>query len=249
MIERAPPTDWRNLQDNTAKILSECGFESHTDVEIRRARGRVSVDVLANDPSATPPATYICECKHWQRVVSKDVIHDFRTVVVDADAHRGFVISSAGFQDGAQEAAKHSRVALVSWEEFQQCFVERWFRTFMAPTLRKEGEALHDYTEPFNSRIARKASALPPDRREQFRMLQERYTVPSFVLLMLSYDPLARKPKVPVLPLRSSLGPLAPVELPTNILNAPALRPLMGAITQFYRHTTAEFDAVFGERA
>ena len=249
MIERGPPTDWRNLQDNITKILSECGFELHTDVEIRRARGSVRVDVLANDPSATPPAIYICDCQHWRRAVSHDVIHGFRTVVVDAGAHRGFVISAAGFESGAQDAAKHSKVALVSWEEFQQCFVERWFRTFMAPTLRTEGEALHDYTEPFNSRIARKASALPSERRAQFRLLQERYTVAAFILLMLSYASGARTPTVPVLPLRSSLGPLAPVELPTQILNAPALRPLMGAITQFYHHTTAEFDAVFGERA
>jgi hypothetical protein len=249
MIERAPPADWRKLQDTTAKILSECGFESHTDVEIRRARGSVRVDVLAHDPSATPPAIYICECKHWQRPVSHDVLHDFRTVVVDARAHRGFVISAAGVEHGAQDAATHAKVALVSWEEFQQCFVERWFRTFMAPTLRTEGTALHEYTEPFHSRIARKASALPSERRAQFRLLQERYTVAAFILLMLSYASGARTPTVPVLPLRSSLGPLAPVELPTQILNAPALRPLMGAITQFYRHTTAEFDAVFGERA
>jgi len=248
MIERGPPTDWRNLQDKTAKILAECGLESHTDVEIRRARGSVRVDVLAHDPSATPPATYICECQHWQRAVSTDVIHGFRTVIVDAGAHRGFVISSAGVRPGAHEAAKHSKVDLVSWQEFQQFFVERWFRTFMAPTLLKEGDALYDYTESFHSRIARKASALPRKRRERFRLLQERYAVPSFVLLMLWYDPLARKPKVPVLPLRSSLGPLAPVELPSNILNAPALRPLMGVITQFYRHTIAEFDEVFGER-
>jgi restriction system protein len=249
MIERAPPTDWRNLQDTTAHVLSECGFESHTDVEIGRARGSVRVDVLAHDPSATPPATNICECKHWQRAVSHDVIHDFWTVVVAAGTHRGFVISSAGFEHGTQDEAKHSKVALVSWEELQQFFVERWFRTFMAPTLRQEGAALHDYTEPFNSRIARKASALSPERRAQFRLLQARYAVAAFVLLMLSYDPVARKPQVPVLPLRSSLGPLAPVELPTQILDAPALRPLMGVITQFYRHTTAEFDKVFGERA
>ena len=249
MIERAPPTDWRNLQDMTTTILSECGLESHTDVEIRRAHGSVRVDVLAHDPSGAPPVIYVCECKHWQRVVSKDAIHGFRTVVVDAGAHRGFLISAAGFEHTAQDAATHSRVALVSWEEFQQCFAERWFRTCMAPTLRTEGTALHEYTEPFNSRIARKASALPAERRTQFRLLQERYTVPAFILLMLSYYPGARKPHVPVLPLRSSLGPLAPVELPTNILNAPALRPLMGAITQFCRHTTAEFDKVFGERA
>jgi hypothetical protein len=39
MIEGIPPTDWRELQDNAALILSECGFKSRTEAEIRLARG------------------------------------------------------------------------------------------------------------------------------------------------------------------------------------------------------------------
>jgi hypothetical protein len=249
VIEGTPPVDWRNLQNNTAQILSECGFESQTDVEIHLARGTVSVDVLARDPSATPPATYVCECKHWQSAVSKNVIHGFRTVVADAGAHRGFVISSAGFQSGAYEAAEHSNVDLVTWQEFQQLFVERWFQKFMASALLKEGDALHEYTEPINSRIARKAHALSLDRQELFRRLRERYEIPSFVLLMLWFDPFTRKPKIPSIPLRSALGPRAPTDLPADILDALALRPLMDSVTQFYRQATAEFDEVFGERA
>lgn len=249
MIESALPSDWRELQDKAAQILSECGFESCTERKIQLARGTVSVDVLARDPSASPPATYICECKHWQRTVSKTVIHGFRTVVVDAGAHRGFVISSGGFQSGAYEAAEHSNIDLVNWQEFQQLFVERWFRTFMAPGLLKEGDALHEYTEPVNSRILRKASALPPDRQELFRRLRQRYEIPSFVLLMLWYAPFSRKPEVPLLPLRSSLGPRAPTDLSAEILDAPALRPLMSVVTEFYRKATAECDEVFGERA
>lgn len=249
MIEGTPPRDWRSLQDNTAQILSECGFESHTDIEIHLARGTVRVDVLAKDPAATPPAIYVCECKHWQSAVSKDIIHGFRTVVSDAGAHRGFVVSSGGFQSGAYEAAKHSNVDLVSWQELQQIFTERWFRTFMAPVLQKEGDALYEYTEPINSRIARKASALSPERQKLFRQLQECYARASFVLMRLWVNPLTGKPKVPLLPLRSSLGPQAPTDLPTDILDAPALRPLMGVVTQFYHQATAEFDEVFGERA
>ncbi len=30
MIESAPPSGWRKLQDNTARILTECGLEAHT---------------------------------------------------------------------------------------------------------------------------------------------------------------------------------------------------------------------------
>jgi restriction system protein len=147
MIESGLPKDWRELQDKAAQILSESGFEAHTDCEISLARGTVCVDVLARDPSATPSATYICECKHWQSAVPRNVVHAFRMVVVDAGAHRGFVISSGAFQSGAYEAVEHSNVDLVNWPEFQHLFIERWFRTFMAPTLLKEGDALHEYTE------------------------------------------------------------------------------------------------------
>ncbi len=249
MIEESVPNDWRDLQNKTAQILTESGLEAHTDREISLARGFVKVDVLARDASATPPATYICECKHWQRSVSKDVVHGFRTVVVDSGADRGFLISSGGFQSGADAAAEYSNVELVNWPEFQRLFSERWFLRFMAPTLLEEGNALHEYTEPINSRIARKADALPSDRQEQFRRLQERYAIPSFVLLMLWYEPFTRKPKLPVLPLRSSLGPRAPVDLLPEILDAAGLRPLMDVVTRFYRHTTSEFDEVFGGRA
>jgi len=249
MIESGLPKDWRELQDKTAQILSESGFDAHTDCEISLARGTVSVDVLARDPSATPPATYVCECKNWQSAVPKNVVHGFRMVVIEAGAHRGFVISSGGFQSGAYEAAEHSNVDLVNWSEFQHFFVERWFHAFMAPTLLKEGDALHEYTEPINSRIARKASALPANLREQFEQLRHLYAIPSFVLLMLWYDPFARKSKVPVLPLRSSLGARAPTGLTPDILDAPALRPLMSVVSRFYRQVTAEFDEVFGGRA
>jgi restriction system protein len=249
MIESGLPKDWHELQDKTAQILSESDFEAYTDREISLARGTVSVDVLARDLSATPPATYICECKHWQSAVSKNVVHAFRTIVVDAGAHRGFIISSGGFQSGAYEAVEHSNVDLVNWSEFQHLFVERWFQTFMAPTLLKEGDALHEYTEPFNSRIASKASALPPNLQEQFGRLQDQYAIPSFVLLMLWYDPFTRKLRVPVLPLRSSQGPRAPVDIPADILDAAALRPLMNVVSRFYRQATAEFDKVFGGRA
>jgi restriction system protein len=248
MIEGASPSNWQELQDITAKILSECGLKAQIEVEICLARGTVNVDVLATDPTATPPTTHICECKNWKRAVSKEVVHSFRTVVGDAGAHRGFIISSAGFQRGAYEAAKYSNVDLVDWQTFQELFAERWFRAFMAPALLQEGDALHEYTEPINSRIMRKADALPTGSQDRFRQLRERYASPSSVLLMLWSDFLG-PPKVPSLPLRSSLTPTALADLPADILDALALRPVMGSVTQFYRQATAEFDEVFGERA
>lgn len=249
MIESALPSDWHELQDKAAQILKESGFEARTDHQIPLARGTVRVDVLARDLSATPPTIYVCECKNWQRAVSKDIVHAFRAVVIDAGAHRGFIISSGGFQRGAYEAADYSNVDLVDWSQFQQLFAERWFGTFMVPTLLREGDALREYTEPVNSRIARKAADLPTNPQGQFRQLREKYAVGSLGLLMLWLSSSMDKPKIPVLPLRLSLGLAAPEVLPADILDAPALRPLMNAVSRFYRQATAEFDEVFGGRA
>jgi len=249
MIESELPRDWMELQEKAEQILSEAGLEAHTNLDVPLARGTVSVDVLARDPSATPPTTYICECKLWRRAVPQNVVHAFRSVVIDSGAHRGFIISSGGFQAGAYEAAQHSNLDLVSWSEYQHLFLKRWFRTFMAPRLVEEGDALHQYTELFNSRIDRKLGKFPAGLQDRFRRLQKRYASASIVLLMLWHNRFKQELEVPTLPLRSSLGPRAALYIPPNILDAAALRPLMNGVSQFYQKATAEFDEIFGERA
>ena len=42
--------------------------------------------------------------------------------------NRGYLISTAGFQSGAERAARNSNIALVSWEAFQQQFFDRWLK-------------------------------------------------------------------------------------------------------------------------
>ena len=248
MIEPGSPGDWRDLENAVARILRESGLDADTDQEIRLARGTAAVDVLARDQSTTPPSTYICECKHWQRAISKDTVHGFRTVVGDSGANRGFLISSGGFQSGAREAADFSNVALVTWLQFQDLFVTRWFQTFMAPTLIQEGGALHEYTEPINSRIERRASGLSPEQQQHFRRLQETYAAPSFILLTLWYRPFSRG-KPPALPLRGSVNGDVAETLPSQILDVTALRSLMNEASKFYGQATTEFDEVFGGRA
>jgi hypothetical protein len=211
------------------------------------ARGRVKVDVLADDPGAVLPTRYLCECKHWRTAVSKDVVHSFRTVVTDAGANLGLLISSGGFQSGAAEAAAFSNVRLMTWIEFQATFEKKWFERFMAPTLSAAGDALHEYTEPINSRIFRKADALKEPARQRFRELRDRYQVASLILMMFSFG--VHGPTIPELPLRATLRTPAASMLPAEILDAHALRPLMDAVIDFYKSATAEFDSVFGERA
>ena len=144
----------------------------------------------------------------------------------------------------------HSNVKLVSWLEFQELFAERWFHRYMAPTLIEEGDALHEYTEPFNSRIIKKAEQLGAESGLRFRELVEQHADPSLALLMLWFRPLSKRLTVPQLPLRNFLGVHADkLQLRAEILDAIALRPLMEQVIQFYRQSTAEFDGIFGGRA
>src|SRR5437867_12838451 len=126
LINRLPPTDWRDLQRQVSLILTECGLKSETDKKIKTVRGEVNIDVYAEDPDSHPPTTYLCECKHWQSAVPKTIVHAFRTVINDYGPNWGFIISSAGFQSGAYQAAASSNVRLLTWEAFQDLFMERW---------------------------------------------------------------------------------------------------------------------------
>jgi hypothetical protein len=77
----------------TAHILTECGMTAQLEKTIQLARGTASVDVHSRDSGGTPPMLYLCECKNWATRVSKEKVHAFRTVVADAGANCGFLIS------------------------------------------------------------------------------------------------------------------------------------------------------------
>src|SRR3954468_23876030 len=98
MIENEPGADWRDLQQRVAIILSECGLTSEVGRKIGLVRGTVEIDVYATDPTTTPPAVYLCECKRWRTKVPQAEVQAFRTIVSDAGAHFGLFVSAAGFQ-------------------------------------------------------------------------------------------------------------------------------------------------------
>jgi restriction system protein len=256
-IDAEPPRTWQELENRVARILRECGYDVEVQKHVTLARGDVNIDAWADDHSS-PRNVIVVECKHWATPATKNVVHGFRTVVGDSGANTGLIVSSAGFQDGAVEAAAYSNVRLLDWKKFQEMFVERWFRQHMSPRVAKEGDALHQYTEPINSRIARKANQLPEDRREGLKALHERHfplarTNFAFHPVVLDHVVPGGESPLPSLPLRSSAERPRGSELqglvPDDVLDATALRPLMNALIEHTRLATAEFDQVFGERA
>jgi hypothetical protein len=154
MIEREPGTDWRELQVRVAAILVECGLAAEVGRKLRLARGTVEVDVYATDPTTTPHAIYLCECKRWRSRVPQAEVQAFRTVVADAGAHFGLFVSAAGFQGGAFEVVRHTNVHLLGWQDFQNLFLERWCSTYWVPTLRRRGDRMAGYVDPVSSDAA-----------------------------------------------------------------------------------------------
>jgi hypothetical protein len=248
LIESESPATWRELEERVARILGECGYEVETQKTIRLARGLVNVDVYAVEQT-TPPNVLVVECKNWKQPVTKTVVHSFRTVVVDSGANAGLIVSAAGFQSGAIEAAAYTNIQLVNWEGFQQLFVERWFIDFMSLRIREEADPLVQYVEPFNSRILQKADALSAERRQHFKELRQRLAMEMMGFLPMMWQfPLSTE--LPDLPLRKALASSeVAAEFPDDVLDANALRPLMEALIRSYREAIAEFDQVFGGRA
>ncbi len=135
--------------------------------------------------------------------------------------------------------------------EFQELFVRRWFVDHMAPRLREESGPLIEYTEPINTRIARKERGLDADQREHLARLVEEHFMLAMGFLPMHTELPGRTDSLapPELPLRD--GPISPLatDLPPEVLDATALRPLLDALVDAYRRATEDFDLVFGERA
>lgn len=138
------PADWRELQDRVAQLFSEIGCDVRVGEQVKLVRGEKEIDVSVRDPQTTPASVYLCECKFWSKPVPQEVIHSFRTVLSDFGAHRGFIISRAGFQAGAKEAVKKTNLDLLTFEEFQSLFFDRW-RIAMGKKYRPYADRLFPY--------------------------------------------------------------------------------------------------------
>ena len=135
------PQTWQELQAMVGQFFSECGCDVEVEKKTDLVRGAKKIDVYVDDNWITPRSTYICECKFWQDPVPQEIVHAFRTVLHDLGANRGFIISKAGFQAGCRDAARNTNIELLTFEELQAQFFERWL------------EALSDRFVPYADRL------------------------------------------------------------------------------------------------
>ena len=120
--------DWRDLQEKVAMFFREMGYYATTPFIVELAgRGKKEVDVHICDPRASVNQIFLAECKLWETAIPQDTVHSFHTVMHGAGANTGFIISKAGFQIGAHEAAQNTNIHLLTWEELQHKFGRQWY--------------------------------------------------------------------------------------------------------------------------
>ncbi len=84
----------------------------HSEV-LNGSDGDYEIDVVAEIVMfAGAQVTFIIECKHWTRPVTRDAVILLKHKV-DKLGHKGLLFSSSGFQSGAFKVAKENKIALI----------------------------------------------------------------------------------------------------------------------------------------
>lgn len=108
---------WKEYQEEAASFFRSLGLDASTDVTVEGVRTTHDIDVLVKSHHVGFEITWLVECKHWKTRVSKLHVLALREIVADLGADRGILLSEAGFQSGAIEAANLTNVQVTSLAE------------------------------------------------------------------------------------------------------------------------------------
>jgi len=244
MITAKVPQSWRELQEQTAHILRECGFTVEVEKTIPTVRGRVEIDVYAEETVDGRRYVILCECKLWRARVPQNVIHGFRTVVGDVGANLGLIVASEGFQSGAELAAAFTNVKLVSWEQFQSEFEATWLKRYLQTTVAERCDPLLSFSEPF---LPAWFEALSEEDRNAYIALKRRHD--EFGWLMMTFTRYHRRlhsTDLQELPLRSQIAPSFGPDsfIPDEILDATGYREFLEAALTHSDWIVSQFRAL-----
>ena len=126
MIFDTEPNSWSELQNFVGQMFMECGFHTEISKVVELVRGKKEIDVFTQDVKSEYKPYILIECKFWNKPVSQETIHSFRTVVNDFGANLGFIVSKNGFQSGSYDAVKNTNIRLVSLKELETEYYEKW---------------------------------------------------------------------------------------------------------------------------
>ncbi|WP_206597680.1 restriction endonuclease [Pseudomonas syringae] len=131
-------TDWRAYQEATAEVFRRLGCNAQVDFRVTGARATHDIDVYATFLRSGILCTWVIECKLWKTRVPKEKVLALKSLIDDLGADRGIIVSEAGFQPGAQDAARGTNITLVtSLEEFASTALAA---TSEVPLTRNNGD-------------------------------------------------------------------------------------------------------------
>ncbi|MBR1169149.1 restriction endonuclease [Bradyrhizobium liaoningense] len=228
-----------------ARVLTECGMHVETEKNVTTVRELVEIDVYAEEVSDGRKNIILCECKHWKSAVPKTIVHAFRTVVGDFGANKGYIISSAGFQSGAHEAAQNTNIELVTWPEFQSLFEPAWLKHFFIPRMTDDLDEFGTLVEPLRPEWY---GDLPQDGKAAFDALLWEYIELGVLVMDCSrYMTTVLGKPLPSLPIASKLRPPA-APLPADVIAAVGYRELYESVLKHSQKAVEKFRALREQR-
>jgi hypothetical protein len=145
------PQDWKELQSFVSRLFSEAGFEVESPKVVNLARGQKEIDVFVIDQETEYRAKILVECKYWNKPVSQEIVHAFRTVMTDCGGNIGYIISKSGFQSGCYDAIKHTNIHLATLEELEQQYYARWLAGMVKKSMSLS-DILFPYWDPIGGK-------------------------------------------------------------------------------------------------
>lgn len=242
LITAREPENWKELEETIREILEECGMDTKRGVHLDFPRGGADIDVMAVEVTDGISAITLCECKFWKNKIAQNVVHGFRTVMLEAGAHRGYIISKKGFQSGAILAAHATNIELVTYAEFQNRFFDKWIKKRRWDIENEVGD-INVYYEP----LGIPGINLVEDEADEARYIAvwKKYLFLGNMLIAFSpYMAQVRDIGVPPLPYDTSKMEGKGIFVPDDVKAAAGYRELLRLLTDYARVALKELRAV-----
>ena len=193
------PQDWKDLQNKVANILRQCGFKVETEKTAETARGKIELDVYAEEVIKGRKYSIACECKNWKSNIPQNVIHGFRTAINDLGCNIGYVITTSDFQSGSVNTAKYTNIELLTWDNFLTTFFESWYESYFSPQITERLNPILTFCEPILPNWFIKMS---DEDKKAYLVLKDKYDVFSLIIMSFTrYARIATKYTMPTLPI------------------------------------------------
>ncbi|MBW1925404.1 MAG: restriction endonuclease [Deltaproteobacteria bacterium] len=112
--------NWREYQKHIAIFFRKLGCDAEVEAKVDGARAKHMIDVWVRFKKFGLETKWVIECKFWNSAVPKEKVLVLRSVVEDAGADKGILISEAGFQSGAVGACKRTNITLTDFHRLKE---------------------------------------------------------------------------------------------------------------------------------